>query len=50
MRNTKAREATQTEALLLVLWGIRHQLKEIDRLLHQLIDELSDDDAQDAHQ
>ena len=43
MQRNNPGEATSEEALLLLLWGIRHQMKQIDRLLRCLIEELSDD-------
>lgn len=46
MDNNNSNEATSAEAILLLLWGIRHQVKEIDGLLRTLIDELSGGDAQ----
>ena len=42
MHHSHTDEATSAEAILLLLWGIRHQVKEIDRLLHGLIEELSE--------
>lgn len=50
MHKYKSGEATSEEAVLLLLWGIRHQVKEIDRLLRHLIDELSHDDTQNTRQ
>lgn len=48
MHDNKPGEATQEEALLLLLWGIRQQVKDIDGLLRHLIDELSKEEEQEA--